>query len=251
MNYSALLKGLLAEIKSKKQYLRLPTAVRVLAFIGMFPFVVMAAMLLVTYVVYGFFFNMLAASVAYLEAWLHGERKGVRHATEAVLYFVAAPTIFLMHCILSSFACAYFIVWFLLQCFVYIATLGGIRFQPYINTASYEKGESDYQMTGSTPALIAVSCVAFGLFALFLIFYIIGLIDGGNNGYYDPYYGYYYSGYSEFTGIANIFDAIYTLFAVIAIPVCAKKTIGAAKVTDATDELPTDDEDADLELPEV
>ena len=235
MNYSALLKGLLREAFAFRQYRRLPAPLLVLAIIAMLPFIILSACLLVVYAVYGFFFNLLASSVNYLESWLHRERKEVRHATEAVLYFVAAPTIFFLHVLLSLFGCLYYVVWFFLQCFVYVATLGGTRFQSNINTATYARGESDYGMVGSFAALVTFVSIAFGLLTVWAVFFIIGRVSMD----------------SDIVATANVTDWIYTLFCAIAFPFCAKKRASASAGEDALDELPTDDEACDLELPEV
>ena len=227
MNYSALQKNLFSEVFSGKQYALLPPAIRVLAFIGMLPFIIIAFSYTISYAIYNFIFNVLSAGVAYLENWVHEERRSVKPATEAVLYFITAPTIFFMQVLLSLFAIAFFFIWFFLQCVLYIATLGGIRFQPYINHASFGKVTDGFTASSNPVALLVVSVIAFSLYALYFIFIFAALLGAYDLG-----------------AVAVVIYIFYLLFVLIAIPVCARKKAG----TDA-DASSYDEEE--LELPEV
>ena len=229
MNYSALLRSLLNEAFEQKQYQLLTPAVRFLAFLGILPFFLVSFFCVVAFEVYTFSFKIFSASVNYLEEWLKEARRDVQHATEAVLYYVTIPFIFLMHVFLSFFAGAFFLMWFFLQCALYITTLGGIRWQPYINDATFKK-EDDFVMTSSVTASITIASI---LFALGAISFLLGIASIDS---------------SDLDEANTIFACLYYLFAVIAVPsVARKQSVNVSEYT-ADDE---DDEDDDLELPEV
>ena len=84
-----------------------------------------------------FFFKMLAAPADYLDKWLKAEKEGVQHATQAVIYLVALPTVFGFQVLLSLNAFSFFFQWFFLQIQAYILTLGGTKWQPFITEAKF------------------------------------------------------------------------------------------------------------------
>ncbi|MBR7117587.1 MAG: hypothetical protein IKC87_07775 [Clostridia bacterium] len=176
MNYSNLIKGLSAEAFSGSQYKRLSGAFGVFAFIGVLPFFIMSCILAVSYHVSCFFFNALSSGVGYLESWLNEKKKDVNPITEAVLYFLTIPFIFFCHALLSIFSIIFFFIWFQLQCFAYIASLGGIRWQPYINRATYNEDDMFVATTDANAGKIvaAISCV---LLLIAIIFSFVCIIS--------------------------------------------------------------------------
>ena len=168
MNYSALFKGLISEAKTRKQYEAIPMPYRALAFIGVLPFILSALINLLFYIVFDFIFNGLASSTRYLENWVDEKKKGVNHATEAVLFFVTMPTIFFFNVLLSGFALLYYFIWFFLQVDLFVATLGGTRWQPYISNAKFDD-EDDYVVKTNGAAAIIFSVASFSLVALAII----------------------------------------------------------------------------------
>ena len=138
MNYTSLFLGLMGEIKANKQYNVIGKPLNIFAFIAVLPFTILAAFASLYYLVCAFFFNGIASAVKYLEKWVEEKKKDVHPATEAVLFFVTMPTIFFFNVLLSGFAVFFYFIWFVLQCFTYIATLGGIKWQPFIMEAKFD-----------------------------------------------------------------------------------------------------------------
>ncbi len=212
MNYSAIIKKFAQEALSYKQYKRLPTAVAVLAVIATLPFLLLAALTFVFFHCYNFFYNLISSSVSYLEAWLRRERQNVHPATEAVLYLVATPFIFFIRVILSGFAAGFFFLWFGLQCYSYVFTLGGVRFQPYINSATFSGESASYRMKTSTTVSTVLVGISFGLYALSYVLMLVSYLT-------DPYY-------SPFYALSFIALGLYYLFTVIAAPFHGFKAAG-------------------------
>ena len=138
MNYSALIKGLVAEMKQGKRLAKMSTPVKIILIIILIPFIVGFALSKFAYAVTLFFYKMISAPAEYLQNWLTSQKDGVQHATQAVMYAVCLPTIFGLQVMLSFNAFAFYFQWFFLQIQAYIVTLGGITWQPYITDAKFE-----------------------------------------------------------------------------------------------------------------
>lgn len=236
MNYSKLISGLTKEAFSGKQYKELPTLFKIFAFIGVFPFTVASALLFIYLHVYTFVFNMVSSGVNYLEIWLNETKKDVKHATEAVIHLIALPFIFFMHIVLSFLAIVFFALWFLLQCFLYIATLGGIRWQPYINHANFDESIDDYRVTTPLIAREITACITFGTFAFAVILIILNVILNAIP--FIPYFWYYISQY-----VIPVANAIYEITAIILIPAIFRKATKSNNFTNVKSESDEDKED--------
>ncbi|MBQ8381481.1 MAG: hypothetical protein IJY18_06265 [Clostridia bacterium] len=178
MNYLELIKGLRSEAMEKLQYKKLAMPYSIFAFIAVLPFVVSAFLTMVLYYVLAFLYNCFASAVTYLEGWLKENKKDVQHATEAVLYFVTVPFIFFCHVLLSVFAIFFYFTWFSAQCSFFIATLGGTRWQPFINTASYSADNKKLYARANATASLVFSLVSFVLYAVITVLTVIGLFGG-------------------------------------------------------------------------
>ena len=141
MNYLALVKGLIKEATAMKQYKALGTPFSVFAFIVNLPNIISAFFAVISYVCMTFLYNGVTAGVQYLEKWVDERRKGMHPGVEAVFTLVVMPTIFFFHVMLSSFAFFFYIAWFCLQINMFLATLGGTRWQPFIMEASFEESD--------------------------------------------------------------------------------------------------------------
>lgn len=208
MNYFALLKGFCKEAFDLKQYKHLGPIFGTIAFIAVLPFVITSISLMLTIVVLGFVYNALESSVRFLESWLEEQKKSVRHATEAVLYFICMPWIFFCMALLSSFAMIFYFLWFSLQVSAFIATLGGISWQPFITYASYSANKKWRVTTNSIASIITVIAL-FVFFIVYIILYSIGMSD------YDE----------DLILVSMIIDFVYALGAYIAVPLIFKKVV--------------------------
>ena len=233
MNYSLLFKNYKKELFSKLQYEKLDPTFRILAYIATIPFWAFEFLVIGFEYVYLFFFNCFASSADYLESWVKETRKEVKHATEAVIYFVSMPFIFFLRCILSFFSGAFFILWFISQCFGYIASLGGIRWQPFINSAVYD--DTELKITTKKNVSGIVVAVGFVLFAFYALLLLISMIAGK-------------PALSDFTGTIFL---IYFAYMVIAVPVTFKKAEGSKEQTpDQGEAAESVENDAEVELNE-
>ena len=205
MDYLALIKGLLGEVSSSKRIAKLGTPVKILAFIGLLPFIIGSAFAILGYVCLTFFYKIVSASVDYLEKWVDRKKADVRQATEAVLYFVTMPWIFFCNVLLSFASVLYCLSWFFIQCFTYLASLGGIKWQPFIMDAKFDEPKKPANVySHMTKCIAAVSYfIAFVFFALFFLIY---LADGDE----------------DFFSIAAVIDVIYTLGVAISVPIIFK-----------------------------
>lgn len=200
MDYSALLFGLFKEIRANKQYKIIGMPISIFAFIAVLPFIVMAAFTSLYYLVLAFFFNGIASAVKYLEKWVEEKKKDIHPATEAVLFFVTMPTIFFFNVLLSGFAVFFYFVWFVLQCFTYIATLGGIKWQPFIMDARFD---DNLVATTKPSSAITFAVVDFVL----LLFAIISFATVGYDydlGFISTLFNYGYIIYT-IAGVCSIF----------------------------------------------
>ena len=208
MNYSALFRNYKKEVGSMIQYNHLGSPYSVLAFIALIPFWIFYAVNVCINYVYLFFYYGTASCCDYLEGWLKDNKKDINPITEAVLYFVCMPFIFFLRCLLSGFSLFFYILWFTMQCFGYVASLGGTRWQPFIGSVDYSDDikvkATTNKVTGNT-----ITLIGFILFCLTVLTFLISMIAED------------YQVYSMYT----YFSYIYELFIVIAVPVTFKKVI--------------------------
>lgn len=125
-------KDLVKESLLCKSYKGMSAAKIVLCVIALAPFIVLYVTMLLAYwflaVVYRFACNQLE----YIHAFIIKERAEVRHATEAVVYCIAFPWVFLMKLLSGSLAFVLMLVHFFTSLVGYVATFGGIKFSPFI-----------------------------------------------------------------------------------------------------------------------
>ena len=172
MNFNSSFKNLWAEVSDFSQYKQFTTIFKAIAFFAILPFALIAGLLDVFFYVCDFFYRLSSSSISYLEDWVNKTREGVSSASEAVIFLVTTPIIFLARCFISFVAAFFFIIWFFLQCFLYIATLGGIKWRPYIYETDYSNDEKYVANTNFNAACVTV----LGLALLFGITIIIGIV---------------------------------------------------------------------------
>ena len=179
MNYSALLHGLIAEMKQGAQYKRIPQPFNVFLIIGMIPMILAFIAQSIAYRVQVFFFKALSAPAEYLHKWLRGQKDEVGNLTQAVMYFVCLPYIFFLQSLLALASLGFFFSWFGLQVTAYLLTLGGIRFQAYVSDATFAEEEAcEHVCTPEDKVAIIFVCVVFGALALnFLLGFVADMVN--------------------------------------------------------------------------
>lgn len=232
MDYSIPMRSLLTEVFACKQYKRLTPVAKVFGFIGVFPFIAAFAILYVVYNICVFLFNVLSTSVDYLENWQKKKTDGSGWFAEGIIHLVSLPFIFFCQIILSFISISFFFIWFFMQCMLYIATLGGIRWQPYITRINPEDAGQSYVATTNHTAGAIVTIVIGAIFLLYLILYFIGLDD------YDVMY------------VAGIVNYIYILGTSITVPIVFKKKALKVSLDEENNVAEdNDDDDDDFALP--
>ena len=179
MNYSKLLHGLIAEMKTGVQYKRIPQPFKAFMIIGMIPMIIAFVAQAIAYHVQVFFFKALSAPAEYLHRWLRNQKDEVEHATQAVMYFVCLPYIFFLQSLLAMASLGFFFSWFGLQVTAYLLTLGGTRFQAYISDATFDEVEEGKCVcTPNDQIAIIFACVVLGAVALnFLLGFVIDVTE--------------------------------------------------------------------------
>lgn len=142
MDYTKLLRDLLKEATQFEQYKRLGVLSQILATICMLPIIAIDLVLIAQFFVIDFILKGLSAPFEILHQFVKKERGEVRHATEAVIYAITLPFLFIYHIYIALFSFYFYLSWFLIMVFTYLATLGGIRWQPFIMDAKFD-GERD------------------------------------------------------------------------------------------------------------
>lgn len=175
MNYSKVMQDFRAEITKFIQYRRMSSAQKWWTVLGMLPFFLIMGAQIAGYYVILFWYSCFASCSDYLEAWLNDTKKNVQHATEAVLYFVTIPTIFSLRVLLSFFSFIFYLYWFFMMIVTYIATLGGIKWNPFIQNVGNDSNTS-YQATTSRKAANVFSVTVSILFVLFLFFELFTIL---------------------------------------------------------------------------
>lgn len=171
MNYQQQIKNLLAEAREGLRYNEMSTGTRVLTIIAMLPIYALACISIAFYYVTLFLYNALLSPVSYLESWLEDRQDKVQHATQAVLYFICIPFIFFNRVLMSFMSFSFYFQWFGLQIVIYLATLGGIKWQPSINETSFE--DCYYELKPGEAGTMVFTILAFGSFALYLLLFLI------------------------------------------------------------------------------
>lgn len=257
MNYTTLFTNLKTELKDFCQYKQLPILFRIFAVIATLPFWISFVLLIVAQYIYLFFLNGFAASSDYLEKWLTEIRKGVNtYTTEAVIYLTCLPTIFVLKCFLSIFSVIFYFGWFFTMCSGYIASLGGIKWQPFISNAKFDKNEKLTPTTNITAGKIIVLIGAI----LFVISFTLTIIF--NNGSINEAI---YEATEDIDVLLTIHrlvlivEAIYELFVIIAVSITFRKKITTCENNetnqiseiDSEQNIPTTINDIDTDFPEI
>lgn len=138
------LNNLFKQFISFWKYRRCAIAIRVLIAIIMSPFIAVFFALFGLLYVISFLINLLDSPANYLLSFVHEEKDQIKHATQAVLYFVFMPVVLLIKLICALLIPEAVILYFFEIVFGYIASLGGIDFKiDLINPAIRDIPEYD------------------------------------------------------------------------------------------------------------
>lgn len=105
---------------------------RILSFCVVLPFILTYAILLGGYFLLLLLYTFISSPFDFLLDFVHDEGKDVKHATQAIIYLIGFPLIFVFKLLLSFITLILFIIHFITSLIGYIATLGGIHFYPLL-----------------------------------------------------------------------------------------------------------------------
>lgn len=205
MNFFEKINLLLKEALTFKQYKRMCVFFRILVGILMFPSYIVCFSLAMEYYFLTIIHKLFSLPADILEKFYKDQSKDVHCATQAVIYFVCLPFVFMLKVLLAFLSFFLGVYYFVLTIALQIATLNGITFKPFI----IEEANRDYSplekmpvLNGLTfvlvcyllliasclaifvghPVTIIVSCVLALLYIAFLIVYPICVFkkDGSN-----------------------------------------------------------------------
>ena len=156
---------LVKETFTLRNYKRMNTACAVLSAIVMFPVLLSYAVGMLVYGLFLIVHKLVSIPADYLMNFVKGEGKDVQHATQAVMYLIGFPIIFILKVIVALLTFVIGILHFGVSVDGYVAMLGGITFSPFVLTpVDRTKSEKAPNYTSSAVILFVI----FGLFLLLL-----------------------------------------------------------------------------------
>ena len=178
MVYQKAIKGLIAEAKQGLRFQELDTTRKVLLIIGLVPLIILTALLVAEYYILLFFYKGFAAPLDYLHKLVKDEAKDVKHATQFAIYWLAFPFIFFLYVLQSFAAFLFYFLWFEVMVSMYLVTLGGVKFQPFLMDAKF--GDEIYwelkpRDTGIT--VFTVLLIIFDLLVAVNGLYTLGILE--------------------------------------------------------------------------
>ena len=142
MNYHSLIKSLVAEAKSGLQFKRMNPVLKVFVKIALIPLFVLAFLGVCGFYLTLFLYKAISSPLDHLHKVVKGEGKEVKHATQFAVYWISWPCLFILYLFQAAMAITFYFQWFFVMLTVYLATLGGVKWQPFLMDASYPNEES-------------------------------------------------------------------------------------------------------------
>ena len=139
MDYGYLIKALKDEARQNIQFSRMNKGPRILARLITLPWLVAVMCAVLQYYVALFFYKACLTPVQHLHNIMRKEGEVVKHGTQVVVYLIAFPVIFELYILLSLTTVYFYFQWFVIMVYMYFATLGGVKWQPFITEATFEE----------------------------------------------------------------------------------------------------------------
>ena len=125
--------ALLKEAFKFKKYKAMHPVLAVFTGILMLPIVIASFAVTAVLAGLGFLFSFIAYPVRYLHEIVHDEGQTIKHATQAVIYFISWPFIFLLYAIISFILVLLVPTYALFAFLLYVWSLGGFKFHLFAN----------------------------------------------------------------------------------------------------------------------
>lgn len=201
IDYTQAATKLLKEAFSFKKYKAMSGALAVFTGIFMLLFVVADLLAAAWTYLLGFFFNIIKAPILSLHTIVNNEGKETKHATQAIIYLISWPLVFLLYAISALTLIWLNVSYFVLVVITYIWSLGGFKFHFYakdVGCCGIEVAEkynsilpTVYVLVNSIASivfwLVAPICATSLYCALYVGFESFGEIFPYYFGYFDTY----------------------------------------------------------------
>lgn len=174
MFYHESIKSLIAEAKKGIQFKDMNLITKILYIIGLSPLIVSTTIVTIYYYVAIFFYKAISLPLEKLHLVLKEEAKNdnIKHATQCVIYLIGFPIIFFMYFLQAVTTIYFYFLWFAVMLNMYLVTLGGVRFQPFLTDAKFEC-EYEYELK---PSLL-VKYIYIGLVLIFMFVSLVLIVD--------------------------------------------------------------------------
>ena len=124
---------LLKEAFTFRKYKAMHNVLAVFTGILMIPIVIASFLATAVFAALAFTFSILASPVKYLHEIVRGEREGVKHATQFIIYLISWPTVFFLYVLMSGLLLLMLPTYALLTFLLYVWSLGGFKFHLFPN----------------------------------------------------------------------------------------------------------------------
>lgn len=132
IDYLKRLTILLKEAFKFKKYKAMSPFLAVLCGILMLPFVAISFALVAAFAVLAFFFTIIVAPVKFLHLIVNAEGKEIKHATQAIVYLISWPLVFMLYALMSFLLFLLLPTYAMLSFFTYVWSFGGFKFHLFI-----------------------------------------------------------------------------------------------------------------------
>jgi len=188
---------LLKEAFKFKKYKAMNKALAVFTGLLMLPIVIASFFATAVFASLAFAFAVISSPVKYLHEILRGERDGVMHATQFIIYFIAWPIVFGLYVLMSFLLLMLLPAYALLSFLLYVWSLGGFKFHLFLNKVE----DISIEVNGRYRALPLVYVIIGAVVVVLipLVHAVIHFID-------------LYSAFSERIFFASFFGGIYPVY---------------------------------------
>lgn len=198
---------LLKEAFTFKKYKAMPNVLAVLTGILMLPIVIASFLAVAAFATLAFTFSILASPVKYLHEIVRGEREGVKHATQFIIYFISWPTVFFLYVLMSGLLLLMLPTYALLSFLLYVWSLGGFKFHLFPN----QYDDISIEVEGKYHYLPIVFVIIGGMVTVVIpmVHGVIHFVD-----LYEEYMERFF-GMSFFGGIYPDYITVFSVFAIL------------------------------------
>ncbi|MFA5283816.1 MAG: hypothetical protein WC366_04865 [Bacilli bacterium] len=154
-----------------KSYRRMHPVLAIFCGIFMIPFALVGLMSLGFLYVYYYFFKLLLLPAEYLMSFIRFEGKEVKHATQAVIYFVGFPTVFMYYSLIAFEIIGIHIMYLITFVYLYLASLCGFKFRPILRQV-----DEDIEIEQGPKYNIAIPVVFISVLATLLSLFIVSIV---------------------------------------------------------------------------